>query len=157
DRYPSCRGVVLVNTDKYHAGKSVFDISQMGNALAARRKAGKLKAPGFVVFLHWGVLKYAESFSSRSGPSDELSSDWISFAKRFYAGSFKWPGGLPPPRRLSECHPNKRRRLSFTDGDEQTVIPDTFAAADNENSSQETDFGLLFDARESAFPQCAFS
>ncbi|KAI5300835.1 hypothetical protein KEM55_004587 [Ascosphaera atra] len=145
DCYPSksCRGVVLVNTDKYHAGKTVFDISQMGNALAARRKAGKLKVPGFVVFLHWRVLKYTESFSSRSGSSDELSGDWISFAKRFYAGSFKWPGGLPPPRRLSECSPHKRRRLSSTDGDEQTVIPDTFAAADIEDSSQETDFGLF--------------
>ncbi|KZZ88002.1 ATP-dependent DNA ligase domain-containing protein [Ascosphaera apis ARSEF 7405] len=149
-----CRGIILVDTDKALAGRAAADISNMGNAIAARRKSGMLRGAGYFIVLDWRIIdlfpKLAAATNKSLG-SDEgraAEDEWLMSAKRFYAGRLKWRE--EGPRRLGGVRSGlKRRKLSHIDtGSSQTLVPSSIPASPPEPLMHTSESDVLYDTRD---------
>ncbi|KAI5289873.1 hypothetical protein KEM54_003005 [Ascosphaera aggregata] len=144
-----CRGIVLVDLDKKLAGRAALDISHMGNALAARKRAGEFNRSGFILVMNWRIVELFPQLapvpenSTGDGVEPVTTPNCAESTKRFYAGCLRWSVGVP------RGFGGSRKRKSCHDaGDDKTLVTNSFTTSSVDRSPATSDSDVLYDTRD---------
>ncbi|KAK2814012.1 hypothetical protein FQN50_000416 [Emmonsiellopsis sp. PD_5] len=117
-------GIVIVDSTPFHGKQTASIITQIGNALVLKQRAGSLPQTGKIIFLTQEVFR--QEVDENDPKPVDIRDHWEKFGKRVFAGCLKWGYGVS-----SYCRPKSPKSATLNsrgrkrDRDDKTVAATT--------------------------------